>query len=175
MQFILSCSCDLCLQIETLLECVLAETGDKFLSMLPSWHAYERANEYYIFTRGVKQIDTNVKNFKVSPFYFFLSFLSTGSVLIPSCIFDFQIMCSDRMICGGINHISFILFLQSMKCYIGQCVLSDDYLTSNNVTFDDHRQHIQPLELQNRSFQHYLLVLFTAIRFLYKIIWHQLS
>ncbi|KAJ0972402.1 hypothetical protein J5N97_020361 [Dioscorea zingiberensis] len=51
-------------QIKNLWEIVPAEAGDRFLSMLPSWHAYERACEYFIFTHGIEQVYTNVKKLK---------------------------------------------------------------------------------------------------------------
>lgn len=34
--------------------------------MLPSWHAYERACEYFIFTCGVEQKYTSIRFLKVS-------------------------------------------------------------------------------------------------------------
>ncbi|KAF1892507.1 hypothetical protein Lal_00010973 [Lupinus albus] len=43
---------------------VPAEIGDRFLSMLPPWHAYERAGEYFVFSRGVEQVYTTVRNLK---------------------------------------------------------------------------------------------------------------
>lgn len=52
-------------KIRNLWEYVPAEIGDRFLSMLPPWHAYERASEYFIFTCGVEQVYTTVKNLKV--------------------------------------------------------------------------------------------------------------
>ncbi|XP_021681516.2 probable acyl-activating enzyme 16, chloroplastic isoform X2 [Hevea brasiliensis] len=42
-------------QINNLWEVVPALPGDRFLSMLPPWHAYERACEYFILSRGVEQ------------------------------------------------------------------------------------------------------------------------
>jgi long-chain acyl-CoA synthetase len=33
--------------------------------MLPTWHAYERASEYFIFTYGIQQVYTTVKYLKV--------------------------------------------------------------------------------------------------------------
>ncbi|KAF5189369.1 Long-chain-fatty-acid--coa ligase [Thalictrum thalictroides] len=51
-------------QMNTLGDIVPAESGDRFLSMLPSWHAYERAAEYFTFPCGIQQIYTNIKNFK---------------------------------------------------------------------------------------------------------------
>lgn len=57
------------LQIKNLWDIVPAKVGDKFLSMLPPWHAYERACEYFIFTFGVEQAYTTIRNLKV-PFHF---------------------------------------------------------------------------------------------------------
>ncbi|RLN17250.1 putative acyl-activating enzyme 16, chloroplastic [Panicum miliaceum] len=51
-------------QIKNLWDIVPAEPGDRFLSMLPPWHAYERACEYFIFTYGIQQVYTNVKYLK---------------------------------------------------------------------------------------------------------------
>lgn len=42
----------------------LPEPGDKVLSILPSWHAYERAVEYFILSQGCTQIYTNLRNVK---------------------------------------------------------------------------------------------------------------
>ena len=52
-------------QVGNLWDLVPAEAGDRFLSMLPTWHAYERAGEYFIFTRGIEQVYTTVRNLKV--------------------------------------------------------------------------------------------------------------
>lgn len=38
--------------------------GDRVLSILPSWHAYERAAEYYLLSQGCTQIYTNIRYFK---------------------------------------------------------------------------------------------------------------
>ncbi|WZZ52975.1 hypothetical protein YC2023_053082 [Brassica napus] len=51
-------------QIKHLSAYVPAEAGDRFLSMLPSWHAYERACEYFIFTCGVEQMYTSIRFLK---------------------------------------------------------------------------------------------------------------
>ncbi|KAL7207939.1 hypothetical protein ACSBR1_029818 [Camellia fascicularis] len=52
-------------QINNLWDVVPAEPADRFLSMLPPWHAYERACEYFIFTYGVEQVYTTVKYLKL--------------------------------------------------------------------------------------------------------------
>ncbi|XP_021748986.1 probable acyl-activating enzyme 16, chloroplastic [Chenopodium quinoa] len=51
-------------QIKSLWDIAPVQAGDKFLSMLPPWHAYERAAEYFIFSRGGEQMYTTVKNLK---------------------------------------------------------------------------------------------------------------
>ncbi|VAH96932.1 probable acyl-activating enzyme 16, chloroplastic [Triticum dicoccoides] len=51
-------------QINNLWEIVPAVPGDRFLSMLPPWHAYERSTEYFIFTHGIQQVYTTVKHLK---------------------------------------------------------------------------------------------------------------
>ncbi|XP_022999931.1 long-chain-fatty-acid--[acyl-carrier-protein] ligase AEE15, chloroplastic-like isoform X2 [Cucurbita maxima] len=51
-------------QIKNLWDAIPAKVGDKFLSMLPPWHAYERACEYFIFTHGVEQTYTTTRKLK---------------------------------------------------------------------------------------------------------------
>ncbi|KAJ8449679.1 hypothetical protein Cgig2_001335 [Carnegiea gigantea] len=51
-------------QIRTLWDIASIQAGDRFLSMLPPWHAYERACEYFMFTHGIEQVYTNVTNLK---------------------------------------------------------------------------------------------------------------
>jgi long-chain acyl-CoA synthetase len=38
--------------------------GDRILSILPSWHAYERTCEYFLLSQGCTQIYTNIRSFK---------------------------------------------------------------------------------------------------------------
>ena len=40
------------------------QAGDVLLSILPSWHAYERAGEYFFLSQGCTQIYTNIRYFK---------------------------------------------------------------------------------------------------------------
>ena len=51
-------------QIIHLGEVVPAIVGNRFLSLLPPWHLYERAAEYFTFTRGIEQVYTNVNYLK---------------------------------------------------------------------------------------------------------------
>ncbi|MEM8717743.1 MAG: long-chain fatty acid--CoA ligase [Cyanobacteria bacterium P01_G01_bin.39] len=40
------------------------QPGDVILSILPSWHAYERAAEYFFLSQGVTQVYTSIRHFK---------------------------------------------------------------------------------------------------------------
>ena len=40
------------------------QAGDKILSILPSWHAYERAAEYFFLSQGATQVYTSIRYFK---------------------------------------------------------------------------------------------------------------
>ncbi|KAJ0793239.1 putative long-chain-fatty-acid--[acyl-carrier-protein] ligase [Helianthus annuus] len=51
-------------QVHNLWDVVPAGPGDRFLSMLPPWHAYERACEYFILSLGIEQVYTTVKHLK---------------------------------------------------------------------------------------------------------------
>ncbi|CAI5524665.1 unnamed protein product [Closterium sp. Naga37s-1] len=46
-------------------ECALTpDAGDVMLSLLPPWHMYERSCEYFLLSRGVQLVYSNVKSFK---------------------------------------------------------------------------------------------------------------
>lgn len=50
------------------------QPGDRVLSILPSWHSYERSAEYFLLSRGCTQIYTSIRTFKTDltkfqPFY----------------------------------------------------------------------------------------------------------
>lgn len=51
-------------QVTTLGTVIQPHPGDVVLSLLPSWHAYERAAEYFLFSQGCCQIYTNIRYFK---------------------------------------------------------------------------------------------------------------
>lgn len=40
------------------------QTGDVIVSILPSWHAYERSAEYFFLSQGVTQVYTSIRHFK---------------------------------------------------------------------------------------------------------------
>jgi long-chain acyl-CoA synthetase len=51
-------------QVVNLMTILQPERGDRVLSILPSWHVYERSGEYFILSRGCTQIYTNIRSFK---------------------------------------------------------------------------------------------------------------
>ncbi len=51
-------------QINTLYAVVQPEPGDRILSILPTWHVYERSAEYLLLSRGCHQIYTNIRYVK---------------------------------------------------------------------------------------------------------------
>lgn len=38
--------------------------GDKLVSVLPCWHIFERTAEYWMFSKGIHVVYSNVKTFK---------------------------------------------------------------------------------------------------------------
>ncbi|WP_107668811.1 long-chain fatty acid--CoA ligase [Cyanothece sp. BG0011] len=51
-------------QVKNLDAVIKPQPGDKVLSILPSWHAYERSGEYFLLSQGCTLIYTNIRNFK---------------------------------------------------------------------------------------------------------------
>lgn len=51
-------------QINTIGVIVQPEPGDHVLSILPSWHSYERSCEYFLISQGCTQFYTNIRYFK---------------------------------------------------------------------------------------------------------------
>ncbi len=51
-------------QVRTYSDVLRPEPGSRVLSILPTWHAYERSVEYYILSQGCTQIYTNLRNVK---------------------------------------------------------------------------------------------------------------
>jgi long-chain acyl-CoA synthetase len=51
-------------QVTTFGAVLVPKSGDKVLSILPTWHAYERSVEYFILSQGCTQIYTNLRNVK---------------------------------------------------------------------------------------------------------------
>ncbi|GBF80436.1 AMP-dependent synthetase/ligase [Aphanothece sacrum] len=51
-------------QVRNLDSVIEPKTGDRALSILPSWHSYERSIEYFLLSQGCTLIYTNIRNFK---------------------------------------------------------------------------------------------------------------
>lgn len=51
-------------QVETLGCIVQPQVGDRVLSILPTWHVYERTGEYFLLSQGCTQIYTNIRQVK---------------------------------------------------------------------------------------------------------------
>jgi len=51
-------------QVNNLRKIILCEQGDLVLSILPSWHAYERSAEYFLLSQGCTQYYTNLRSLK---------------------------------------------------------------------------------------------------------------
>lgn len=51
-------------QITALGAIVQPQQGDRVLSILPTWHAYERSIEYFLFSQGCTQIYTSIRTVK---------------------------------------------------------------------------------------------------------------
>lgn len=51
-------------QVTTLRSVIQPEPGDRVLSILPIWHVYERAAEYFLFSQGCTQFYTNIRQLK---------------------------------------------------------------------------------------------------------------
>jgi len=51
-------------QVTTLEDVIQPKPGDRVLSILPIWHVYERAAEYFLLSRGCTQIYTNLRQVK---------------------------------------------------------------------------------------------------------------
>jgi long-chain acyl-CoA synthetase len=51
-------------QINNLDKVLQIKPGEKFLSILPTWHVYERTGEYFLLSQGATLIYTNIRFFK---------------------------------------------------------------------------------------------------------------
>jgi long-chain acyl-CoA synthetase len=51
-------------QVETLGAVVQPKLGDRILSILPTWHAYERSAEYFLLSQGCTQVYTSIRTVK---------------------------------------------------------------------------------------------------------------
>ena len=51
-------------QVKALGAVVQPKPGDMVLSILPTWHSYERSGEYFLLSQGCTQVYTNLRSVK---------------------------------------------------------------------------------------------------------------
>ncbi|NET50905.1 MAG: long-chain fatty acid--CoA ligase, partial [Merismopedia sp. SIO2A8] len=51
-------------EVDTTTEVVAVQPGERVLSLLPSWHSYERTFEYFVLAQGCSQIYTSIRYVK---------------------------------------------------------------------------------------------------------------
>ncbi len=51
-------------QVKTLGAVIQPQPGDMVLSILPTWHSYERSGEYFLLSQGCTQVYTNLRSVK---------------------------------------------------------------------------------------------------------------
>ncbi|KAG4995620.1 probable acyl-activating enzyme 16, chloroplastic isoform X1 [Glycine soja] len=116
-------------QIKNLGDIVPAEVGDRFLSMLPSWHAYERACEYFIFSCGVEQVYTTVRNLKEDLGHYQPHYLISVPLVYETLYSGIQKQISTSSLVRKLVALTFIrVSLRYMECkriYEGKCLTKD--------------------------------------------------
>ncbi|RDY06865.1 putative acyl-activating enzyme 16, chloroplastic, partial [Mucuna pruriens] len=116
-------------QIKNLGDIVPAEVGDRFLSMLPSWHAYERASEYFIFSHGVEQVYTTVRNLKDDLRRYQPHYLISVPLVYETLYSGIQKQISTSSLVRKLVALTFIrVSLRYMECkriYEGKCLTKD--------------------------------------------------
>uniref|UniRef100_A0A1D1YU48 4-coumarate--CoA ligase n=1 Tax=Anthurium amnicola TaxID=1678845 RepID=A0A1D1YU48_9ARAE len=111
-------------QIKNLWDIVPAEPGDRFVSMLPPWHMYERACEYFIFTYGIEQVYTTVKNLKEDLRQSQPEFLISVPLVYETLYSAIQKQISTssaarKFVAGSLINISF-LYMEAKRVYEGK-------------------------------------------------------
>ncbi|KAK7379626.1 hypothetical protein VNO80_05090 [Phaseolus coccineus] len=116
-------------QIKNLGDIVPAEVGDRFLSMLPSWHAYERACEYFIFSCGVEQVYTTVRKLKDDLRRYQPHYLISVPLVYDTLYSGIQKQISTSSLVRKLVALTFIrASLRYMECrriYEGKCLVKD--------------------------------------------------
>ncbi|XVE81234.1 hypothetical protein DITRI_Ditri15bG0046800 [Diplodiscus trichospermus] len=116
-------------QIRKFWDSVPAVPGDRFLSMLPTWHAYERAAEYFIFTHGIEQVYTTVRNLKDDLRHYQPQYLISVPLVYETLYSGIQKQISTSSAARKLIALSFIkvslAYMELKRIYEGQ------YLTRN--------------------------------------------
>lgn len=113
-------------QIKNLWDIVPAKVGDRFLSMLPPWHAYERASEYFIFTHGVEQVYTTVRNLKEDLRHYQPHYIISVPLVYETLYSGIQKQISTSSILRKLIALTFIrvslAYMELKRIYEGKCL-----------------------------------------------------
>ncbi|XP_019414683.1 PREDICTED: probable acyl-activating enzyme 16, chloroplastic isoform X1 [Lupinus angustifolius] len=113
-------------QIKNFGDVVPAEIGDRFLSMLPPWHAYERAGEYFVFARGVEQVYTSVRNLKSDLAHYQPHYLISVPLVYETLYSGIQKQISTSSLVRKLVALTFIrvslAYMECTRIYEGKCL-----------------------------------------------------
>ncbi|XP_057430019.1 probable acyl-activating enzyme 16, chloroplastic isoform X2 [Lotus japonicus] len=116
-------------QIKNLCDIVPAEVGDRFLTMLPPWHAYERACEYFIFSCGVEQVYTTVRNLKDDLGRYQPHYLISVPLVYETLYSGIQKQISRSSLVRKLVALTFIRvslgYMECKRIYEGKCLTKD--------------------------------------------------
>ncbi|XP_028759744.1 probable acyl-activating enzyme 16, chloroplastic [Neltuma alba] len=113
-------------QIKNLWDVVPAEPGDRFLSMLPPWHAYERACEYFIFSHGTEQVYSTVRNLKDDLGHYQPHYLISVPLVYETLYSNIQKQISTSSLLRKLVALTFIrvslAYMECKRIYEGKCL-----------------------------------------------------
>ncbi|KAI4370442.1 hypothetical protein MLD38_018796 [Melastoma candidum] len=113
-------------QIKNLHDVVPVVPGDRILSVLPPWHSYERACEYFIFANGVEQMYTSVKKLKEDLRQYQPRYLLAVPLLFDALHSAIQKQISTSPAVRRIVAMAFIkistTFMECKRIYEGKCI-----------------------------------------------------
>ena len=118
-------------QITTFGVVVQPSKGDRVLSILPTWHAYERTIEYYLLSQGCTQIYTNIRYVKKDLKEYKPNFMIAVPRLWESIYEGVQKQFREQ----PENKQKLIKFLLSA---------SEKYITAKQIIQGEHLQKIRP-------------------------------
>ncbi|PWA98790.1 AMP-binding, conserved site-containing protein [Artemisia annua] len=113
-------------QVENFWDIVPADPGDRFLSMLPPWHAYERACEYFTLSLGIEQVYTTVKHLKDDLRHYQPQYMISVPLVFQTLYSGIQKQISTSSAIRKLVALSFIkismAYMQFKNIYEGKCL-----------------------------------------------------
>jgi long-chain acyl-CoA synthetase len=147
-------------QVNTLYEVVQPEPGDRVLSILPTWHVYERSAEYLLLSRGCTQVYTNIRHVK-SDFKTYKPSYTIGVPRLWESIYE------------GVQR-QFREQPPSKQRLIQNCLaLSQRYITARRLARGLSLENLQPSFLQRLGASLQAAILFPLHRFADRLIYRQ--